>query len=127
MPESSAGFPILTALVLVPVAGALAVALTGKRRPELVKLIGLLASVFTAAMSIWLMVKFDTGNDGFQFVSKHSWISAWGISWHLGVDGISLFLVVLTGRPVPAGDHRRRRRTTTRSRTWPGCSCSRPA
>ena len=101
MPESSAGFPILTALVLVPVAGALAVALAGKRRPELVKLIGLLASVATAAMSIWLMVKFDTGNDGFQFVSKHSWISAWGISWHLGVDGISLFLVVLTGVLFP--------------------------
>ena len=97
MPESSAGFPILTALVLVPVAGALAVALTGKRRPELVKLIGLLASVFTAALSIWLMVKFDTANPGFQFVSKHSWISAWGISWHRN--------------PRPHVDHRRSRST----------------
>ena len=42
-----------------------------------------------------------TGDAGFQFVSKHSWIEAWGISWHLGVDGISLFLVVLTGVLFP--------------------------
>jgi NADH-quinone oxidoreductase subunit M len=34
-------------------------------------------------------------------VSKHSWISEWGISWHLGVDGISLFMVVLTGVLFP--------------------------
>ena len=40
------------------------------------------------AMSIWLMASFETGESGFQFVSKHSWIEQWGISWHLGVDGI---------------------------------------
>ena len=33
--------------------------------------------------------------------SKHTWIEPWGISWHLGVDGISLFLVVLTGVLFP--------------------------
>jgi len=101
VPDSAAGFPILTALVLVPVVGSIAVALTGKRRPELVKLVALLASVGVAALSLWLMVGFDTGDDGFQFVSKHTWIDAWGISWHLGVDGISLFLVVLTGLLFP--------------------------
>ncbi|MEL0075176.1 MAG: NADH-quinone oxidoreductase subunit M, partial [Ilumatobacter sp.] len=37
----------------------------------------------------------------FQFVSRHPWIESWGISWHLGVDGISLFLVVLTGVLFP--------------------------
>jgi NADH-quinone oxidoreductase subunit M len=101
VPESSSGFPILTAIVLVPVAGALAVAIANKRRPELVKLIGLLASVATAALTVWLLVEFDSSEEGFQFVSKHSWIEAWGISWHLGVDGISLFLVVLTGVLFP--------------------------
>jgi len=97
----SSEFPILTLLILVPVAGALATAVTGTRRPELVKLVGLLASVLTGALSIWLLASFEVGGEGFQFVSKHSWIESWGISWHLGVDGISLLLVALTGILFP--------------------------
>jgi len=64
-------------------------------------MVALMASVATAAMSIWLMASFETADAGFQFVSLHTWIDAWGISWHLGVDGISLFLVVLTGILFP--------------------------
>jgi NADH-quinone oxidoreductase subunit M len=99
--DGASSFPILTVIVLSPVAGALAVAVTSKRRPELVKLVGLLASVFTAALSIWLLAEFERSDPGFQFVSKHTWIEEWGISWYLGVDGISLFLVVLTGVLFP--------------------------
>jgi NADH-quinone oxidoreductase subunit M len=95
------GFPILTALVVVPVIGALLVILTPSRRPEIVKLVGLLAAAITFALTIWMLAAFDTGEAGFQFVSKHTWIEEWGISWHLGVDGISLFLVVLTGLLFP--------------------------
>ena len=55
-----------------------------------------------AALSVWLLVAFDTGDAGFQFViASTPWIEPWGISWHLGVDGISLFLVVLTGVLFP--------------------------
>ncbi|MCU1361406.1 MAG: nuoM, partial [Ilumatobacteraceae bacterium] len=61
----------------------------------------IMVSVLTGAMSIWLMSSFDTADSGFQFGSKHAWIKPWGISWHLGVDGISLFLVVLTGILFP--------------------------
>jgi NADH-quinone oxidoreductase subunit M len=94
-------FPILTALILLPVAGSLLVALTPKSRPEFPKMIALLSSVGTLALSIWLLSSFETGEAGFQFVSKQTWIEQWGISWHLGVDGISLFLVVLTGALLP--------------------------
>jgi NADH-quinone oxidoreductase subunit M len=94
-------FPILTALILVPVVGALLVALVPKSRPEIPKVIALMSSVGTLAMAIWLMASFETAESGFQFVSKHTWIEPWGISWHLGVDGISLFLVVLTGVLFP--------------------------
>jgi NADH-quinone oxidoreductase subunit M len=52
-------------------------------------------------MSIWALTAFETADGGFQFVSKHPWIKPWGISWHLGIDGISLFLVVLTGILFP--------------------------
>jgi NADH-quinone oxidoreductase subunit M len=64
-------------------------------------LVASITSVATGAMSVWLMVEFDGDSGGFEFVSKHPWIEQWGISWHLGVDGISLFLVVLTGVLFP--------------------------
>ena len=94
-------FPILTMLILVPFVGAVAVALTNKSRPEITKLIALMASVGTGALSIWLLFAFEQGEAGFQFSSKHAWIEQWGIGWHLGVDGISLFLIVLTGVLFP--------------------------
>ncbi len=95
------GFPLLTALVLVPVFGALVVALTPSSRPELVRLTAVASTFTTAALSVWLLVEFESGVAGFQFVSRHEWIEPLGISWHLGVDGISLFLVVLTGLLFP--------------------------
>ncbi len=95
------GFPILSMLVFVPVGGALLITLLSKRRPEYMKLVAAIASVVTGAMSVWLVAEFDRHDSGFQFVSKHSWIEQWGISWHLGVDGISLFLIVLTGVLFP--------------------------
>lgn len=98
---AAASFPILTVLVLLPVVGALATAVTSKRSPDNVRLVALAFSVATAALSVWLFFAFDSGEAGFQFVTKHSWIEQWGISWHLGVDGISLLLVVLTGLLFP--------------------------
>lgn len=95
------GFPLLTMLVLVPLVGSALVALIGRSRPEWVKLTAIVASVFTAALSVWVLVEFPSGSSGFEFVSRHPWISEWGISWHLGVDGISLLLVVLTGLLFP--------------------------
>ncbi|MDO8391124.1 MAG: NADH-quinone oxidoreductase subunit M [Actinomycetota bacterium] len=94
-------FPILTMLVLVPAIGSVLVALVSKRHPDLVKVTALVTSVLTGGMSVWLLAGFATDDAGFQFTSQHEWIKAWGISWHLGIDGISLFLVVLTGVLFP--------------------------
>jgi NADH-quinone oxidoreductase subunit M len=94
-------FPILTSLVVVPAVGSLLIALLSQKRPEWIKLVAVLVSVFTGALSIWALSSFETADGGFQFVSKHDWIKPWGISWHLGIDGISLFLVVLTGVLFP--------------------------
>ncbi|MEA3055477.1 MAG: NADH-quinone oxidoreductase subunit [Actinomycetota bacterium] len=98
---SGPGFPLLTTLVVLPAIGALLVAVIPKRRAGSARLAGLLVSAAVGALSVWTMVSFDRHDDGFQFVSKHSWISDLGISWHLGLDGISLFLVVLTGLLFP--------------------------
>jgi NADH-quinone oxidoreductase subunit M len=94
-------FPILTTLVVTPAVGAVVVTVLSKRRPEWVRVTALLTTVLTAGLTIWTLVAFRTGEAGFQFVSLHPWIPAWGISWHLGVDGISLVLVVLTGALYP--------------------------
>ncbi len=94
-------FPILTLLVLVPAIGAALVALASHRHPDLVKITALGSSVITGAFSLWVLIAFEKGNAGFQFTSQHAWIKPWGISWHLGIDGISLFLVVLTGLLFP--------------------------
>ena len=57
--------------------------------------------MLTLALTIWMVATFDSGEAGYQFVTKHTWIEEWGISWHLGVDGISLLLVALTGLLFP--------------------------
>lgn len=94
-------FPILSMLVALPMVGAVIVALMPRTRTETIKITAVIASALAGAMSVWLLASFDRADDGFQFVSKHTWIETWGISWHLGVDGISLFLVVLTGVLFP--------------------------
>jgi NADH-quinone oxidoreductase subunit M len=94
-------FPLLTVIVLLPVIGGLLVLATPRQRPDAIKLLGLLFSVGTAALTLYLAVKFKAGDPGYQFVSRHWWIKDFGISWKLGVDGISLWLVVLTGILFP--------------------------
>jgi NADH-quinone oxidoreductase subunit M len=99
--SSDLAFPILSMLIVLPAAGAALIVLLSKRRPEFMKLVAAISSVATGAMAIWLTAEFDQADDGFQFVSRHPWIEQWGIGWHLGVDGISLFLVLLTGVLFP--------------------------
>jgi NADH-quinone oxidoreductase subunit M len=99
--STEVAFPLLSMLIAVPVIGALLIAVLSNRRPEYSKLVALLASVATGALSVWAFVNFDSHSSGFQFTSRHPWIESWGISWHLGIDGISLFLVLLTGVLFP--------------------------
>ena len=95
------GIPLLTLLVVLPLVGAVMVSLMNKAQAEQIKLVALVFSLVTGALSVYMLAKFPSGQAGFQFVSPQSWVSEWGISWHLGVDGISLFLVVLTGVLFP--------------------------
>ena len=95
------GFPLLTVITLLPAVAAVVVALIPRRRTELVQLVGVGAAVVTAALTGYLAYKFATGTPGFQFQTRHVWIASLGISWHLGVDGISLFLVLLCGLLFP--------------------------
>jgi len=96
-------FPaLLPALVLIPALGAVVLALVPGRRDEIMKPLALVFSVAAAAASIFMLIKFNAAApsvvEGFDpnFLAKQDWISQWGISWHSGVDGISLWLVILT-------------------------------
>ncbi|MGH9103622.1 MAG: complex I subunit 4 family protein [Acidimicrobiales bacterium] len=107
----SGAFPYLTVLVLLPAGAALVVALVPRVSGRLFQLLGLVASLATLGVASAMTAAFRVGVSGFQMTSDHSWIGQFGISWHLGVDGISLFLALLTALLFPlalAGAHERR-------------------
>ena len=91
----------LTAAIVVPFIGALVVAAIPRGRAELHRLVALLFAVGSGAISLWVLAAFDRQDAGFQFEVNRSWVADFGISWHVGVDGISLFLVVLSGLLFP--------------------------
>lgn len=99
--QNSASFPVLNALIIVPIAGAMAVVLLPNSRPELIRPIGAIFASIAGVLSLYVMVQFSVNDPGFQFQSIQSWIPSLGINWHVGVDGISLWLVVLTGLITP--------------------------
>jgi NADH-quinone oxidoreductase subunit M len=91
----------LSVLIAIPIAGALAVALTDARRPGAARGVGLAAAgaAFLVAAGIWLA--FRPGQAGLQFEEHLAWIPAAGIGYHLGVDGLSVSLAALTTLLVP--------------------------
>jgi NADH-quinone oxidoreductase subunit M len=94
-------FPILTTLIVLPLAGAAAVLLLPSRRPEMVLPLAVASSLVTLGTAGWLLVEFEPGVSGFQFVEQSTWYEPWGVGWHLGVDGISLLLIALTALLFP--------------------------
>ncbi|MCI0424317.1 MAG: NADH-quinone oxidoreductase subunit M [Actinobacteria bacterium] len=91
---------MLTGLVLVPLAGAVAVALVPSRRREVHLPLGVAVSLVTLALAGYLFWVFEPVA-GFQLVEDYPWYRPWGIGWRLGVDGISMPMVVLTALLVP--------------------------
>ena len=95
---------LLSLLIAVPLVGACLVLLVpGKdeERAALVRQLGFGISLVVFALTLVLWWRFDPTSPEFQFVEKVAWIPAFGIDYHLGVDGISLWLVVLTGFLTP--------------------------
>ena len=90
------GFRGLTILTFLPVAGALVMLLFMRKRPNAYKTTAFVTTLLTLGLSIYLATQFKTGTASFQFQEDVSWIGSLGIHYHLGVDGISLLLVILT-------------------------------
>ncbi len=87
---------MLSTILALPAIGALLIFPLNKENKILIKSLGLIFSLASFAVSVWLFLRFDGTSAAMQFVEKHSWIPGLDISYHLGVDGISLLLVVLT-------------------------------
>src|ERR1051325_9148174 len=83
---------VLTALLVWPLIAAAVVMLAPER---LAKHLGLAATAIELGMSVPLWWLFQPAG-GIQFAARVPWIPAWGISYTIGIDGISLFLVLLT-------------------------------
>jgi NADH-quinone oxidoreductase subunit M len=93
---------ILTWIVLAPLAGAVLVALVPDRA-KLPNWIALLTALASFGFTLHLPAHFVPDQSGFQFVINKPWIENPAIYYHVGVDGLSLWLVVLTGLLAPIG------------------------
>jgi NADH-quinone oxidoreductase subunit M len=87
---------ILSYIILTPLIGALLLLFVKKENSNLIKTLGLAFSAAAFVLSIFLFLKFDGTNGNMQFVQKISWIEGLNISYHVGVDGMSILLVALT-------------------------------
>ena len=93
---------ILTLILLAPLAGALLIAILPDRG-KLSAWVALFVSLATFAFTLHLPAHFDLGHSGFQFEVNRPWIEGPRIAYHVGVDGLSLWMVVLTGLLAPVG------------------------
>jgi NADH-quinone oxidoreductase subunit M len=88
--------PLLTLIVFTPLAGALIVMLMPKEQHAALRRGAFIFSLLPFALSLVLLARFNSADVGFQFTEKVPWIPQFGIAYSLGIDGISLFLLLLT-------------------------------
>src|SRR5215510_3671932 len=92
---------LLSTIVWLPTLGAAAVLLLDRRDTRRLRQVALAVSTVTFLVSLLLWIGFDRARPGMQFSEQHPWIPSAGVSYHLGVDGISLLLVLLTTLLTP--------------------------
>ncbi len=93
----SSELPLLSLVIWTPIIGGLLVLAIGSGKHVLeARVVALLVSLLTFAISIPLYVQFDSSTFQMQFVELYPWIERFNINYHLGVDGISMPLVILT-------------------------------
>ena len=95
-------WPLLSWLVFTPWAGALLVFILRRRVPDsVVRVLTILLSLSTLALGACAVAHFDPAVTGMQLTEKHAWIAALNVHYHLGLDGLSLVLILLTGIVSP--------------------------
>jgi NADH-quinone oxidoreductase subunit M len=88
--------PILSLIIFIPLVGAVILLFLNKTNADLLRGWTLTVSAVTFILSLPLWFRFDPAEAGMQFVERATWIESLGIQYYLGIDGISLWLVLLT-------------------------------
>jgi NADH-quinone oxidoreductase subunit M len=94
-------FPYLDTLVFAPLAGAFLAVLVPKGNLKALRVVALGVTLFTFVLSLGLLSQFDPAEAGFQRGTRAGWIPEWGIGYVTGVDGVSLWLILLTTFLMP--------------------------
>ena len=89
-------FPILSSITFIPLAGALLLLFLNRQSKELLRRVALVAMLVDLVVSLFAYSLFDASTAAMQLVENHIWVRDWGIWYKMGIDGISLFLVLLT-------------------------------
>jgi len=92
---------MLSIIIFTPILVAIAVALIGDKREGPTYWLSLLSSIFVFALALFMGINFDPNQGQFQFVEQFNWINQFNIQYHLGIDGISYPLVLLTSLLTP--------------------------
>jgi NADH-quinone oxidoreductase subunit M len=95
--------PVLSVITWMPFIGALLIMFTARHRPLAVRVIAAVTTGISTVLSIWIYVAYDREAASFQFYEKVALVPPLGISYELGVDGISLLMVLLTSIIIFAG------------------------
>lgn len=97
-------YPLLSLITFLPLVGVVFIFFIRGKDEEIgrnVKLVALYTSLFTLILSLYLFFNFDPTNSGLQFVEKHQWFDDLNIFYHMGVDGLSIFFVLLAALLTP--------------------------
>ncbi len=87
---------VLNLVLWLPVVGALLIPLLPRERDAPVYTLAFAVMLVQLLLVIWLFVRFESGVSGLQFATQIPWIAAWGVAYHIGLDGLNLLLVLLT-------------------------------
>jgi NADH-quinone oxidoreductase subunit M len=96
-------FPLLSAITWAPFVGALLIMFTARHRPLAVRLIAAATTGVSVVLSLWIFLAYDREAAGFQFYEKVPLVPPLGISYEVGVDGMSLVMVLLTSIIILGG------------------------
>jgi len=89
---------ILSTITFVPAAGALAIACLRNRDPRLIQRLAVVVAILPLALTLWVLGSFDSSATELQFVEgPHTWIPSIGAEYYLGIDGLGLISLLLTG------------------------------
>ena len=103
MTEHMASFPVLSCMLLAPVAGILILLFLKEEQGFPVRMVALVSAGISFALAIYTFVGYDKTLGGLQFVEKYPWVKAFGITYFVGVEGMNAPLLLLTGIVIFTG------------------------